>query len=134
MARKEPLYELARDGMPFSNSTEGYSWTANWCDRCVHDKPARQDRYEDACGIFTLALTGKTPAEWIEQDWPAGQSPPLDRYHCVEFRDENEGPPPRTEPLPTPPGQGELIPVEPYVGTRMFADVVAANAPERATA
>lgn len=124
MSRKEPAYELARDGMPFSNGTEGEMWTANWCDRCVHDKPARQDRYEDACGIFTLALTHKVPAEWIKQEW-VGDKPPADRYHCVEFRDENEGPPPRTEPLPTPPGQGELVPMEPYVGTRMFADVVA---------
>ena len=133
MTRKEPLYDLARDGMPFSNSTEGCAFTANWCDRCVHDKPARQDRYEDACGILTLALVNKIPAEWIEQEWGAN-GPPVDRYHCVEFRDEDEGPPPRTEPLPTPPGQGELIPIEPYVGTRMFADVVAETAREDAPA
>lgn len=113
------------DGSPFSNSTEGEAWTANWCDRCIHDKPAREDRYEDACAIFTLALTGQTPGEWIRQDgFRLG-----DQYHCIEFRSEDEGPPPPTEPEPTPPGQGELIPMEPYVGTRMFADVVAANTP-----
>lgn len=125
------------DEMPFSNSDEGCAFTANWCDRCIHDKPARQDRYEDACGILLVALCGQTPGEWIEQEWgvpPSGgrPAPPIDRYHCVEFRDERDGPPPRTEPLPTPPGQGELIPVEPYVGTRMFADVVAASQPQEA--
>lgn len=120
------------DQMPFSNSTEGCAFQANWCDRCIHDKPAREDRYEDACGILLLALTGKTPGEWIEQEW--GESgPPVDRYHCIEFRDEDDGPPPSTEPQPTPPGQGELLPMEPYVGTRMFADVVAANRREAVT-
>lgn len=120
--------------MPFSNGTEGYGWIANWCDRCIHDKPARQDRYEDACGILTQAMCNDgTPVEWL--DGPRderGLYSIADQYHCIEFRDENEGPPPRTEPLPTPPGQGELIPVEPYVGTRMFADVVAEATPDLA--
>jgi hypothetical protein len=127
MSAKQPT-ATPLDKMPFSNSTEGSAFTANWCDRCIHDKPARQDRYEDACGILLLALCSQTPGEWIEQAW--GESgPPVDRYHCIEFRDENEDPPPRTEPLPTPPGQGELLPVEPYVGVRMFADVVSEAIP-----
>lgn len=121
MTRKEPAYELARDGSPFSNGTEGYAWFDNWCCRCIHDKPFRKGDDGNACGIWTLALTGKTPAEWIRQD----EDRLGDRYHCVEFRDERDGPPPRTEPMPTPPGQGELIPIEPYVAARMFADVVA---------
>lgn len=123
MAPKVPSVE-PRDGMPFSNSSEGMAFTSNWCDRCIHDKPARKGRYEDACGILTVALTNKIPGEWIEQEW-GENGPPIDRYHCIEFRDEDDGPPPPTEPQPTPPGQGELIPMEPYVGTRMFADVVA---------
>ena len=131
MTAKQPTAKPL-DKMPFSNSTEGMAFTGNWCDRCIHDKPAREDRYEDACGILLLALTNQTPGEWIEQEWGAS-GPPVDRYHCVEFRDENEPPPPRTEPLPTPPGQGELIPVEPYVGTRMFADVVAEVQPADVT-
>ncbi|MDF1603376.1 hypothetical protein [Nocardioides sp. YIM 152315] len=115
-----------RDGSPFSNGTEGYAWMANWCDRCIHDKPARQDRYEDACQIVVLALCGQTPGEWLEQRDPeTGLRPLGDAYHCIEFRDEGDGPPPPTEPEPTPPGQGELFPMEDYVGTRMFADVVA---------
>lgn len=109
-----------REGSPFSNGTEGYAWTANWCDRCIHDKPAREDRYEDACGIFTLSLCGQTPGEWLEQEGrPFG-----DQYHCIEFRDEDDGPPPPTEPIPTPPGQGELYPMEEFVGYRMFVDMV----------
>lgn len=122
-AQKVPSVE-PREGSPFSNGTEGCAWFENWCGRCIHDTPAREDRYEDACAIFTISLCGQTPGEWLEQEGrPFG-----DQYHCIEFRSEDDGPPPRTEPLPTPPGQGELIPLEPYVGTRMFADVVAENA------
>lgn len=114
---------------PFSNGTEFYAWFENWCGRCIHDKPARQDRYEDACQIVTLALVGQTPGEWIEQDRMCLG----DQYHCIEFRDEDDGPPPPTEPAPTPPGQGELIPMDPYVGTRMFSDVVAEIRPQEVT-
>lgn len=113
-----------REGMPFSNSDEGMWFTSNFCDRCIHDKPARQNRYEDACGILTLALTNQIPGEWLEQEWLDGK-PPTVRYHCIEFRDEDDGPPPPTEPKPTPPGQGELLPMDGLIGTRMFADVVA---------
>lgn len=113
----------------FSNGTEFYCWVENWCDRCIHDKPAREDRYEDACQIVLAALIGQTPGEWLRQDGHRLG----DQYHCIEFRDENEGPPPRTTPLPTPPGQGELIPVEPYVATRMFSDVVAEIQPVEVT-
>ena len=109
----------------FSNGTEFYGWLDNWCERCIHDKAARQGRYEDACAILTLAICGEgTPIEWLDGPRDEHDRYSLaDRYHCIEFRDENEGPPPRTEPLPTPPGQGELIPMEPFVGTRMFSDV-----------
>lgn len=113
------------DEAPFSNSDEGYAWQANWCERCIHDLPAREGRDEDACGIWTLALAGMTPGEWLRQ--PGDRW--ADRYHCIEFRDEGDGPPPPTSPQPTPPGQGELIPMEPYTGVRMFADVVATAGP-----
>lgn len=115
----------ARDERAFSNSTDGEAFMSNWCWRCLHDKPARNGHEEDGCPLILVALMGKTPVEWFDQ-WD-GKSPfPLgDQYHCIEFRDENDGPPPPTEPEPTPPGQGELLPMEPYVGARMFADVVA---------
>lgn len=113
------------DRPAFSNGTEFECWVANWCHRCVHDKPAREDRYEDACQIVMIALLGQTPAEWIRQEgFRLG-----DQYHCIEFRDEDDGPPPPTEPEPTPTGQGELLPMEPFVGTRMFADVASEAAP-----
>lgn len=114
----------ALDKPAFSNGTEGECWTSNWCGRCIHDKPARQGRDGDGCPLILISLCGKTPSEWIEQPWGEKGPSLYDRYHCIEFRDEHEPPPPRTTPLPTPPGQGELIPVEPYVGTRMFVDVV----------
>lgn len=117
----EEMDRDARPGSPFSNSTEGECWTANWCDRCVHDKAFREGKASTGCDLMLIALCGKTPAEWMRQDgFRLG-----DQYHCIEFRDEDDGPPPPTEPEPTPPGQGELFPMGEYVGTRMFADVVA---------
>lgn len=104
----------------FSNGTEWEAWSANWCARCLVDKPAREGRYEDGCPLILDVLMGEEPAEFIVQDrFRLG-----DQYHCINFRDEDDGPPPPTEPEPTPPGQGELLPMEPFVGTRMFADVV----------
>jgi hypothetical protein len=104
----------------FSNGTEWYAWFDNWCCRCVHDKPARDGDDGNGCPLILHVLLGETPAEFIEQDrFRLG-----DQYHCTNFRDEDDGPPQPTEPEPTPPGQGELLPMEPFVGTRMFADVV----------
>lgn len=84
----------ATDGAPFSNSTEGDAWTAVWCDNCTHDRPAREGRYEDACPILLVALTGKTPQEFL----------PMDRfrlgaqYRCVCFqRDRRPAPEPPKE-------------------------------------
>lgn len=93
--------------------------SSSWCDRCIHDQPAREGRYEDACGIWYIAECGQTPGEWLRQP---GQRYG-DQYHCIEFRSEDDGPEPPTDPEPTPPGQGELLPMEPYLGVKMFADV-----------
>lgn len=110
-----------RDHPPFANSDDGYAWQSNWCDRCIHDQPACEGRYEDACGIWYIAECGQTPGEWLRQP---GQRYG-DQYHCIEFRSEDDGPEPPTDPEPTPPGQGELLPMEPYLGVKMFADVAA---------
>lgn len=126
MRTAEQIWKDAREGSPFSNGTEGYAWMDNWCGRCIHDKPARNGHEENGCPLLLPALSGKTPVEWL--DGPRNEQGHWaidDKYHCIEFRDEDDGPPPPTEPQPTPPGQGELVPMEPYVGTRMFADVVA---------
>ena len=126
-----PYAELeadARDGSPFSNSTEGECWTANWCDRCIHDRPAREGRYEDACPLLLISLCGKTPVEWLEQDSSDGYRLG-DQYHCIEFRDEDDGPSEPPEPPPQCPGQGELFDPAPYESVRMFADVVSRNQP-----
>ena len=76
-----------RPGSPFSNSTEGEAWMADWCDRCLHDRPAREDRYEDGCGLLLVALTGQTPGEWVRQPgFRLGN-----QYHCTEFVEDLEG-------------------------------------------
>lgn len=108
----------ARDGSPFSNSTEWEIWSSQLCDRCKVDAPAR-DRgdYANGCPLILIALGGKTPAEWLEQ---AELVP--DRFHCVEYRDNDE---PRriTHPERPMPGQGELIPRADFERPKVFADV-----------
>lgn len=54
-----------RDHPPFANSDDGYAWQSNWRDRCIHNQPAREGRYEDACGIWYIAECGQTPGEWL---------------------------------------------------------------------
>jgi hypothetical protein len=112
----------ARPGSPFSNGTEGYSWMANWCDECTNNDEAT----ELWCPILSVALLGKTPAEWVEQPWkqikgrPEGEVAPSlgDTYHCTEFvqrpewHDDPDGdPPPPPDPAPECDGQIDLIDV-----------------------
>lgn len=101
------------DKPAFSNGTEGLDWMDNWCDRCVHDRSSRLSVAPDprngglvGCALVAVALVQRTPAEWIEQE-----SGP-DRYHCVEFRNEDDEPgDPEPEPGPPPvdPGQLDLV-------------------------
>lgn len=99
----------AKDQPPFSNGTEGYAWTDNWCDTCIHDKGARDGSDESGCPLLLVALMGRTPVEWIEQPWqqikgrPEGETAPVlgDTYHCTEYRSEDEGD--GDDPQPEPP-------------------------------
>lgn len=119
-----PSYDEAmktsREGSPFSNGTEGYAWLENWCGRCINDKPAREGDEANGCPLVLVALLGRTPVEWVDQ-WD-GKSPfPLgDNYHCILFRDEDDGPDPEPKPIPDPPGQLTLAPREPYEAARML--------------
>ncbi|MGZ0147163.1 hypothetical protein ACXJJ3_08835 [Kribbella sp. WER1] len=75
----------ARDRAPFSNSTEGAAWTANWCDKCTHDTGAP----DDGCPILLVGLMGKTPTEWQPGDrLLLGAT-----YRCAEFRLRRDEPP-----------------------------------------
>lgn len=115
----------AREGSPFSNGTEGYASTSQWCDRCVHDQSVRRDDVKPdprnngllGCALLGVALMGKTPSEWMEQDrFSLG-----DQYHCIEFRDEDDpGPGYGPQPDPPLPGQLDLFPGADFTGTRMF--------------
>jgi hypothetical protein len=61
-------------------------------------------------------MTNRTPIEFLPQPFP-------ERWHCIEFRSEDDGGPDEEVPDPDP-DQGELFDPEPYRGVRMFADVV----------
>lgn len=99
-------WDTARDVPPFSNSTEGEAWTANWCDRCLVDAPYRNGlKGAIGCPLLMVALAGRTPVQWIENE-------PLSlghRYHCINFRAPGGGGG-EPRPKPTPRGQGELFP------------------------
>ncbi len=109
----------AREGSPFSNSTEGDAWMGNNCERCVIDKPAREGRPQDGCPLILVAYSGKTPAEWIEKEgFRLG-----DQYTCIYFRDEDDPGSGEPTPIPDPPGQDALFPREQFERpARMYAD------------
>lgn len=96
--------ETYREGMAFSNGTEWEMWSANWCERCIHDSPKLVDQGK-GCPLIMLGMTGFIPAEWMEQP---GDSP--DRYHCIQFRNEDDGPGPEPQPKPEPTDMDGLFP------------------------
>lgn len=127
-----PTYEdamaRAREGSPFSNSDEGYGWMANWCDRCTHDKPARNDDPGNGCSLVMVALLGRTPAEWLDntETGPDGLLKPYsraDQYTCVMFRPEDDPGPDEPTPIPDPPDQEVLFPRDEFARpARTYAD------------
>lgn len=117
MRSYDEIYDGSRDEPAFSNSGDGDEWMSRWCERCTNDSPEMVDR-GDGCPLILIAVVGRTPAEWFGQ--PNGSA---DRYHCVEFRDRDDPGEGGPQPVPTPPGQGTLLPREPFTGVRMYADV-----------
>ncbi|MFJ4365117.1 hypothetical protein ACIP4S_13295 [Streptomyces chartreusis] len=125
------LYAESRDKPAFSNGDEGYSWMGANCDRCIHDKPARQGNDAQGCPLVLLTLVGRTPAQFV--DGPRSEEGLYARetqYVCTEFRDEND-PDPEPRPVPTPDGQGELLPREPFEGHRMLTPLAPEAVPAR---
>ncbi|WP_049569112.1 hypothetical protein [Streptomyces sp. SBT349] len=104
----DALYEQSREGGPFSNSDEGMAFMDAWCNRCVHDRPARQGNDAKGCPLVLLTLTDRTPAQFVDG-------------RCTEFRDEDSGPGPEPQPVPDPPGQLLLLPRAPFEGVRMLS-------------
>jgi hypothetical protein len=92
---------------------------ANWCDRCWHDRDMRRkDSQGKGCPLLLIALSGRTPAQWF---LPDEQAAIHGNYTCIDFRPEHGGGGGEPRPKPTPPGQGELLPREPYQAVRMLS-------------
>ena len=103
----------------FSNGTEWEIWSANWCDVCKVDEPARErEDFENGCPLILDILTGSVPAEFMEQPPESG-----DRYHCINFRGPDDGLDEPQHPENPLPGQGELIPRADYEHPKVFADI-----------
>ena len=113
-----------RDRVPFSNSTEGEEWMANWCYRCLVDAPYRNGISPTGCPLILTALLGQTPAEWI--DGPRdehGRYSMADQYHCVNFRAPGKGGG-EPRPKPTPRDQGELFSRDDHEGRRTLTPLL----------
>ncbi|MFJ9114432.1 hypothetical protein ACIRJO_02665 [Streptomyces sp. NPDC102394] len=100
----------ARDESTFSNSSQWEVWSAKNCDRCIHDRPARQGDDGNGCPLILISLLGKRPAEWQTQ---SAEDDVFADYTCTEFR-HDDAPAPQARPVSVSPGQGELLPCEPY--------------------
>lgn len=116
-----PTYEQAlatsREGAPFSNGTEGECWLEANCYRCLNDAEFRRSE-GPGCVLVMLSYEDRTPAEWVlDKPGHLGQ-----KYRCMYFRSEDDGPDPEPTPIPDPPGQLTLVPREPFEQARMLAE------------
>jgi len=111
----DEAYEHAADEPAFSNGSMWEIWSDRNCYRCAHDGMGiGQDQPQ--CPLILVALMGRTPAEWTDQQ------PPLGDYLCIYFRDRDDPGGREPEPVPDPPGQLVLWPREPFEGVRMYED------------
>jgi hypothetical protein len=116
----DALFAESRDEPAFSNSDEGYGWTDANCATCIHDKPSREGDEDRGCPLILITLLGRRPAQFV--DGPRDEHGLYSRagqYRCTEYRHEDDD---SAEPqlAPTLPGQGELLPREPFGGHRML--------------
>ena len=73
-------WERAASRVPFSNGTAWDMWAFRWCEQCVNDGMGGTDPDgKPWCPLITVALAGRTPAQWTEK------TPPLQDYECSEF-------------------------------------------------
>lgn len=75
-------FDRGVDKPPFSNGFEGESWMGIWCEEC---------RHEPDCPLILVAITGRTPLAWHEQERGVGDLASLThRYTCHEFEQSKE--------------------------------------------
>jgi hypothetical protein len=123
MKTYDEALNAAADKPAFSNGTEGHAWTGRWCDRCIHDRSARVDSVKPdprnngllGCALLAVAIMGKTPAEWAENEpkFQLGNT-----YTCSEFEEDRPGGgEPKRPPTPRPECDGQLDIVDAYLDT-----------------
>jgi hypothetical protein len=125
----DDIMARSRDVPAFSNGTEGYGWTAQWCDRCLRDAPFRQMGKGSGCPILMVAMLDRTPAEFL--DGPRdehGCYSIADQYHCIEFRPPGGGGGGEPRPKPDPRGMDALFP-RPERQSRMLVQPRPAEVP-----
>ena len=135
MRTEAEIVASARDTPPFSNGTEYYEWSGNWCDNChtpaekawrdfeagKREQPLKE--YPSGCPLLACAVAhSKTPIEWMEQD-PFSLA---DRYHCIEHRGPDDGGH-EPRPKPEPPNMDGLF-ERPERGVRLLSQPEEARA------
>ena len=111
----------ARPGPAFSNGSQWMDREDRWCAICVHYGDPDDPDFDGGCPLVQVALIERTvPAEWTA-DSPDAEV--FADYHCIEFRDEDDGPGPEPQPIPDPPDQEVLLPREACEGTRMLTTI-----------
>jgi len=70
-----------------ANGSEGEDFMARFCERCIHDAPARRGDYDNACQILSRTLIhdvddASYPTEWT-YDWEGAPC-------CTAFLPESE--------------------------------------------
>jgi hypothetical protein len=130
----EAAWDRSRDRPPFANGTEGEGWIESWCNRCLVDAPFRNGISPTGCPLIAVALTGRTPAEWL--DGPRdehGRYSIAHKYTCVNFRRPGGGGGREPRPKPTPRGQLELFGRDEHEQRRMLTPLPD-QTPDRAMA
>lgn len=103
--------EAARDGAAFSNGEEWRAWSADWCAKCLRDRPFRSGLpHQSGCPLILMAMAEEvTPAQWV----PNRPGSLGHQYRCTEFVAPGASGKPKRGERPMR-GQLPLFPADPY--------------------
>ncbi len=103
-----------KDWRPYrpSSGDEGDGFMAQWCDRCIKDRAARQGDYANGCQILARSLAfglkdPEYPTEWREPVWHGRPGYAPWKPECTAFVPDSD--PDSDDPPPAPPDPEQII-------------------------